>query len=442
VTALERLAAAATAQQKDAAAASYLRLAVGTDPYREDLQRALMQALAESGSPASALLVYRQFRALVGREMAAEPAAETTVLFQRLREETRARAGRRAPEPSVTAALTPTWAPEHGAGARGNLPQPWSAFVGRERELQELGACLASARLVTLTGIGGIGKTRLAIRLAEECSGEYGDGAWFADLAALTDAALVPQAVARALRVGESPGCPLTDTLKEALVARQLLLVLDNCEHLIDECARLADALLSCCPHLSILATSRQALGLTGEITWPVSPLSLPPRVDGQWLVVDGSTKSAPTGPSTLNHPPSTVLQYEAIHLFVARAAAATAGFALDASTAAAAVQVCQRLDGIPLAIELAASRLCVLSIEEIATRLDDRFRLLTGGSRSAMPRQQTLQATMDWSYDLLSEPERILLRRLSVFTGGFTLEAAEAVCADFGFSTLDFGLI
>jgi predicted ATPase len=217
----------------------------------------------------------------------------------------------------------------------------------------------------------------------------------------------------------------LTDTLQEALGTRQLLLVLDNCEHLIDACARLADALLSYCPHLQILATSRQSLGLPGEISWAVPPLSLP----------------VPAAAETPYQTPEALMEFEAIHLLVERAAAAPAAFALSGNNAAATVQVCRRLDGIPLAIELAAARLKALSIEQMAARLDDRFRLLTGGSRAALPRQQTLRATLDWSYDLLSEPERILLRRLAVFAGGFTLEAAEAVCADCGLRLADCGL-
>jgi predicted ATPase/DNA-binding SARP family transcriptional activator len=438
MAALEQLAAAATARGEASAAASYLRLAVGTDPYREELQRALMEALAEGGNPAGALIVYRQLRALLWREMTAEPVEETTALFRRLREETRARARPRAP--AATAASPPDVVPPPcghpgeagtrllslGPGSAGHLPQPLSAFVGREKDLLDLGACLASARLVTLTGTGGIGKTRLAIRAAEEFAWEYADGAWFADLAALADAALVPQAVARALRVPEAPGSPLTETLLEALGARQLLLVLDNCEHLIGACARLADTLLSGCPQLRILATSRQSLGLTGEIAWPVSALSIPQEGVARRVSAIGSDSAADTLPAT----PDIFMQYEAIHLFVERAAAAS-GFALGERNALTTAQICRRLDGIPLAIELAAARLKVLSVEEIAARLDDRFRLLTGGSRAALPRQQTLQATMDWSYDLLAAPERVLLRRLSVFTGGFTLEAAEAVCAD-----------
>jgi predicted ATPase/DNA-binding SARP family transcriptional activator len=419
LAALEVLATRATARSDHASAARFLRQAIATDPYRETAHRALMEALAAGGDAAAALLVYRELCLLLHREVNTKPSLETQALFERLRSEVRQRAlrgGSRSETPGLQVAddrqpsnLGPA------TGPRGNLPQPLSAFIGREKECREVRACLSSARLLTLTGTGGIGKTRLALRIADECAGEYADGAWFVNLAALADAALVPQVVAHALRVPEAPGCPLMETLQDALGVRQLLLVLDNCEHLIDACARLADTLLSRCPHLRILATSRQALRLTGETVWPVSPLSLP----------------EPGARETERRTPEALMEFEAIHLFVERAAAASSGFALGESNASATAEVCRRLDGIPLAIELAAARLRALPIEQIAARLDDRFRLLTGGSRAALPRQQTLRATLDWSYDLLSEPERILLRRLSVFAGGWTLEAAEAVCAD-----------
>jgi predicted ATPase/DNA-binding SARP family transcriptional activator len=448
VTALERLATLATAKGEHASAASTLRLAVGARPYREDLQRVLMQSLAASGKPVEALVVYRHLRVLLWRDLTAQPAEETTALFRRLRDESRARPR------SLTPSLAP---PLSTSSSKGNLPQPLSAFVGREQELREVGTVLGvgqadslpaserrqthslpHARLVTLTGTGGIGKTRLAIRLAEECAWGYADGAWFVDLAALADPALVPQAVARALQVRETPDAPLTETLQEALAGRQLLLVLDNCEHLLDACARLVDALLSACLHLRILATSRQPLGLTGEVAWRVPSLSLP---EGRRRGGPGggagpreAEDSPASGPSDCLLPSADcLLASGAIRLFVHRAQAAMPGFALREQNAPAVLQVCRRLDGIPLAIELAAARLKALSIEQIAARLHDRFRLLTGGSRAALPRQQTLRATLDWSHDLLSGPERILLRRLSVFAGGCTLEAAEAVCTDGG---------
>ncbi|MBI1741438.1 tetratricopeptide repeat protein [Candidatus Acetothermia bacterium] len=307
-----------------------------------------------------------------------------------------------------------------------NLPRPLSSFIGREQEIVEIKTLLAGVgaqhaaplRLVTLTGIGGCGKTRLALRVASELLKEFPDGVWWVELAALANSVLVPQAVASAVGVREQPNRPLTELLADAFRLKKSLLVLDNCEHLIGACAELAEMLLHACPDLRILATSREALSLTGETVWTVPPLSIPT-------------------PALLSQETTNVVaqlkQYEAIDLFQERARSSQSGFALTQENAFAVAQICQRLDGLPLAIELAATRTKVLSVEQIARRLDDRFQLLTGGSRTALPHHQTLQATMDWSFQLLSEPERILLRHLSVFVGGFTLEAVEDVCADDG---------
>jgi predicted ATPase/class 3 adenylate cyclase len=292
-----------------------------------------------------------------------------------------------------------------------NLPLQLTSFIGRGREMEEVKRLLGIHRLLTLTGAGGCGKTRLALQVAADRLAEYADGAWFVDLAPLADPTLVPQAVAATLGVLGAPGRPLVETLSAVLKSRQLLLVLDNCEHLLAACAGLADRLLQSCPHLRILATSRERLGITGETPYRVPPLSLP----------------------DLRQPPTlaSLTQYEAVRLFIERALTALSTFTVTNANAPFVAQVCHRLDGIPLAIELAAARVRVLPVEQIATRLDDRFRLLTGGSRTALPRQQTLRALIDWSYDLLSAAERTLLTRLSVFAGGWTLEAAEAVCAD-----------
>lgn len=291
-----------------------------------------------------------------------------------------------------------------------NLPVALSSFVGREWEMAAVAKLLGGARLVTLTGTAGVGKTRLALEVAASLAGSYADGAWLVELASVANPGLVPAAAAAALGVREQPGRPLAETLAGHLLRRRLLLVLDNCEHVISAVAALAEALLRMCPGLRVLATSREALGLAGEVAWPVPPLSAP-------AVVEGS-------------PPEALGVYEAVRLFVERAAATEPGFALTAAVAPKVAEICRRLDGIPLAIELAAGRVAVLTPAQIAARLDDRFALLTGGSRTALPRQQTLLAALEWSYDLLSEPERVLLRRLSVFAGGFTLEAAEQVCA------------
>ncbi len=296
----------------------------------------------------------------------------------------------------------PTIAPRH------NLPVQLTSFIGRERELAQVKQMLASSRLVSLTGAGGCGKTRLAVQVASDLIAEYPDGVWFVELATLTDPTLLPQKIASALGLRQETSRPIIETLTAYTSARQLLLILDNCEHMIDACAQLADALLRACPNLRLLTTSRESLGIAGENAFRVPSLAIP---DAQRLP-----------------PLENLAQFDAVRLFVDRAASVAPGFALTEQNARAVAQVCQRLDGIPLAIELAAARVKALSIEQIATRLDDRFRLLTGGSRTALPRQQTLRALIDWSYDLLSEPERILLRRLSVFAGGWTLEAAEAV--------------
>jgi predicted ATPase len=291
-----------------------------------------------------------------------------------------------------------------------NLPIQLTSFIGREREIAEVKTLIGAARLVTLTGSGGAGKTRLALQVAAELAEDYPDGVWLAEFAPVGDPALVPQTVASALSVAEQPGREMAATLVDALRPRSVLLVLDNCEHLLAACADLAATLLRACPHLRLLATSREALGIQGETLWGVPPLSLP---DARRLP-----------------PAKDLVRYEAARLFVDRAVATAPGFTVTGENAPAVAEVCQRLDGLPLALELAAARVKALTAEQIADRLDDRFRLLTGGSRTVLPRQQTLRAAMDWSYDLLSEQERAVLQRLSVFAGGWTLEAAEDVCA------------
>jgi predicted ATPase/class 3 adenylate cyclase len=300
---------------------------------------------------------------------------------------------------------------------RHNLPVQLTSFVGRENELAEIARVLEGTRLLTLTGPGGTGKTRLSLQFAAEQLAEvdrFPDGVWLVELAPLPDMALVPQAVASALDLREDAGRPLVTTLTEFLRAKELLLIVDNCEHMVEACAQLAEVLLRACPKVRILASSREALGIAGEVAWRVPPLGLPP-----------------IEPRTENQEPcwaDALGQYEAIRLFVERAVAVRPGFSLTPQNADAVAQVCRRLDGIPLAIELAAARLRVLGVEQIAAGLNDRFRLLTGGSRTALPRHQTLRALIDWSYDLLTPEEQLLLRRLTVFAGGWTLEAAVAV--------------
>ena len=289
-----------------------------------------------------------------------------------------------------------------------NLPAELTSFIGREREQEEVKDALAKSRLLTLSGIGGIGKTRLSLQVAADVASDYPDGVWFVELAPITDAGLVPQAVASVLGVKEEAGRSLGESLVDHVRDRQLLLVLDNCEHLVAACAELVRRLLQAGPKLKVLASSREALRISGEKVFTVPPLSLPDSKGG--ISADS------------------VLRFESVHLFVERAKSLQPSFRLSDRDAALVAAICQRLDGIPLALELAAARVRALSIEEIAARVTDRFRLLTGGDRTAQPRQQTLRAMIDWSYDLLTEKERVVFRRLAVFVGGWTLEAAESV--------------
>ena len=300
---------------------------------------------------------------------------------------------------------------------RHNLPTELTSFVGRERELVELPRVLASSRLLSMTGAGGAGKTRLAVRLAHQVVNDFPDGVWLVDLAPLTVPDLVAQTIATALGVREGQRS-VRDALFDTLRDRDLLLVLDNCEHLIACCAELVEALLRATPALRILTTSREALGVSGETVWRIPSLSLP---EAQASV-----------------PVTALRDFESTQLFVDRASAAEPAFQPTPENSDAIVRICRRLDGIPLAIELAAARIVVLSPAQIEARLLDRFRLLTGGARTAVARQRTLEATVDWSYELLSDVERQLLSRLSVFPGSWTLEAAEHVCRDDGINERD----
>jgi predicted ATPase/class 3 adenylate cyclase len=294
-----------------------------------------------------------------------------------------------------------------------NLPGELTSFVGRRVELAQIGALLERARLLTLTGAGGCGKTRLALQAAADALDRHPDGVWWVELARLADAALVPAAVIAALGLWEVPGRALLDTLIEHLRTRCALIVLDNCEHLLAACAQLADALLRECPSLTILATSRAPLGVPGEIPWRVPSMSLPVESQGE--------------------PIEALRLSDAVSLFIDRATQVRPDFAVTAVNAPVVAQICHDLDGIPLALELAAARVRMLAPEQIARALGDRFHLLTGGARTVMPRYQTLEASIDWSYELLGEGERVLLRRLSVFAGGWTLDAAEQVCSGEG---------
>jgi predicted ATPase/DNA-binding CsgD family transcriptional regulator len=294
-----------------------------------------------------------------------------------------------------------------------NLPGQLSSFIGRGRELAEVRALVGSSRLVTLTGAGGCGKTRLGLQVAAELLDGSGDGVWLAELAAVTDQAAVAPAIAAALEIAGQPGRPALETLVDALAPQEILIVLDNCEHLIGDCAKIAELILRRCPRVHLLATSREPIGICGETVYRVPSLSLPESGD-----------LCPAAESS-----------DAIALFVDRARTQGVSLADGEQTAQLVVSVCRRLDGMPLAIELAAARLRTMSLASLHDRLDQRFRLLTGGSRTALLRQQTLRATVEWSYSLLNPAEQLLLRRLSVFAESFDLEAAEAVC---GFGDLE----
>ena len=375
-----------------------LRKAITEEPTNEDAHSGLMRLFALLGRKAEALAQFERLEEALSAHPGAEPGAKTA----RLRGElvTGAFPPARA-QPSVPSSEQPP------GDARHNLPTPRDNFVGRGREILEVKRELAMTRLLTLTGPGGSGKTRLALEVARDLVGAYSDGVWLVELDPLSEEELVPQAVARALGLREQPGQSLDNALIDALRQKETLLVLDNCEHLVEAAARLAEALLSPCPHLHLLATSREALGVAGEARWSVPPLSVP----GSEL------------PLTVGE----LERYESVRLFADRASKRHPGFELSPENARAVAQICARLEGLPLAIELAAARVGLLSAEQISARLGHATKLLTGG-RTAGHRHRTLRATLDWSYELLGGHEQALFRRLSAFAGGFTLEAAESV--------------
>jgi predicted ATPase len=291
---------------------------------------------------------------------------------------------------------------------RGNLPAELTSFVGRRRELAAIGSTLSEARLLTLTGAGGVGKTRLAIHAGRELARTLPDGVWVVDLQELRNGNLVPTAIITALGVRDQSGRSPVSLLVDYLADKELLLILDNCAHLLDACSVIVSAILHGTPAIRILATSRQPLNSDGEFVFPVPPQAVPETNSSMSI--------------------DQISQFEAVALFCGRVTAATGQFELSADNHAAVVQLCRQLDGMPLALELAAVRTRALGVQEIVTRLKDRFDLLKGGSRSAVPRQQTLRAAIDWSYDLLPPDEQALFRKLAVFAGDFDLEAVEAI--------------
>jgi predicted ATPase/DNA-binding SARP family transcriptional activator/DNA-binding CsgD family transcriptional regulator len=377
-------------------------------PAHEGAHVGLMRLYALLGRRREALGQYERLRDALHRELGSEPEGATVRLHEEIW------AGTFPPPDSPLAAGSPLEDfRAAAAGGRHNLPLTRTSFIGRERETLDVKRLLSMTRLLTLTGVGGSGKTRLAIEVAKDLVEAYPDGAWLVELASLSQGELVPQAVARALKAREQPGRPLLETLMDTLRTKKMLLVMDNCEHLIEAVVRLVDALLDSCPGLRILATSRETLNAAGEVNWVVPSLTVP-----------YSRQQAYT--------PQELEAYESVRLFLERANQRKPSFELTSPNAQAVAQVCRRLDGIPLAIELAAGRMGVLSAEQLASRLEDFLKLLTGG-RTADPRHRTLRATLAWSHELLSEPERTLFRRLSVFAGGGTLEAAEEVCSGEG---------
>ena len=383
------------------AAIDVLYVLLGHDELHEGARRELMELLAESGRRQESLAEYEKLREKLRRSLEADPDPETRRLYRRLLVGSVEAPGSAGPDGPLTVGAASERA--------NNLPAPASSFVGREREIVEVERLLASTRLLTLTGVGGSGKTRLALEVARRQVGGPAHGVWLVDLAPTSDGDGVPRALAEALGL-ELPerGAPVP-AIAERLAPRQLLLVLDNCEHLIAACAELVAALLRSCPDVAVLATSREALRIAGEVAWRVPSLALPDLRDLPDLTALG--------------------RQAAVQLFCERAAAAHPGFQLTARNAATVAELCVRVDGMPLALELAAARVRMLSPAQILTRLAETLDLQAGGSRAALSRQRSLRATLDWSHDLLDEAERVTFRRLSVFAGSFALEAAEHVC-------------
>ncbi len=393
------------------AAETAVRRQLTLDNLQESAHRQLMEILARNGRRQEALTHYENLHQLLQVELDIEPDADTIALVEALRTGNLAElASNPVPHPFLSSEAQQF--PSH------NLPHLLTSFIGREKELAEIGNLVTNHRLVTLTGVGGIGKTTLSIQAGHQLLETFSDGVWLIELAPVADPERVAQTAVYALGLRELSQRPSIEILLDYLQEKECLLILDNCEHLIQAAAQFAQTTLQTCPHLKILITSREVFDLPEETTYSVPPLSMPER---QYL-------------PTLEQ----WSQYEALRLFVDRAATVLPEFRVTVGNLGALLQICQQLDGIPLALELAAARVNVLTSEQIATRLEQRFNLLTSGNRSSLPRHQTLRALVDWSWDLLSPEEQILLRRLSVFAGGLSLEAAEVVCADNDVTTVN----
>lgn len=390
------------AQSEYLSAIEWAHKILRTDRANEQAHQHLMFCHAAAGNRNAALEQYELCKRALWDELSVEPSPETRALYESLR-------------------LTPETVSD--AARLTNLPRPTTSFVGREREMAEIRALLTAdpnSSLVTLTGAGGSGKTRLAIQVGRGLIDRYVDGVWWVDLTGLTNPALVPQQVAKTLGVQEQPNAPPEETLIEHLCARRLALIVDNCEHLLDACARVVERIITECADVTVLTTSREPLNLEGEQVYPVPSLALPPVSAMQDGVASGETRAHPDA----------LLEYEAVRVFVERARLHEPSFRLNGQNAPQVIRICRRLDGMPLAIELAAARVRGMTVEQIAARLDDRFTFLNRGHRTAMPRQQTLRALIDWSYELLNEQEKSLMARLAVFAGGWTTGSVEQICA------------
>ncbi|TNY36886.1 BTAD domain-containing putative transcriptional regulator [Thermomonospora catenispora] len=398
LVAVEDHAEARLALGEHAALAGELSGPAAEHPLRERLRALHMRALYGAGRQSEALEEFERLRTALAEELGLDPSPELVALQRAIL----------AQDPALDAPAAPSPRPAPAPAPRTNLPAPATPLIGREEELAELTGRLTAERLVTLTGPGGVGKTRLAVEAAHRTAPEFRDGAWLVELAGYDrpTTAELADLVARALEVHDAPGTGLA----EALAARRLLLVLDNCEHVVEQAAELVEGLLRAASGLTVLATGREPLGLPGEVVWSVPPLEVPAR--------------------DAEPDPEALAALGAVRLFVARASAAARGFRLEEGNAAAVAMLCRRLDGIPLALELAATKVRALGVHGLVSRLDDRFRLLATAQRGTPRRQRTLQAMIGWSWDLLTEPERAVLRRLAVHADGCTLEAAEAVCA------------
>ena len=371
----------------------FARRLITLDPLNETSHRQLMEVYIRAGQHSAALKQYQICEQILRKELNLDPQPETRALYKKIRK--------------GEVKVVPVDQQIETVIPKNNLPSEFSTFIGREQQLGQITKLIQKHRLVTLVGAGGIGKTRLALQAGHKLLNDYSSGVWFIPLDSLSDSALVPQAVAAIFDLRETTERPFAQKLIDFLQQKTTLLILDNCEHLLEACAQLVTAILKHCPNIKILATSRETLNISGEAVYYMPSLTIPER--------DVPIQQLP--------------DYESIRLFTERAGLALSSFALTNENAQAIIDICRKVDGIPLAIELAAARVNILRVEEILKLLQNSFALLAGDSRSILPRQQTLQASMDWSWGLLHESEQVFLQQLSVFAGGWTLESAQAVC-------------